>query len=109
MTVGSWKNGRDKVFVGGMVRENMDISESSIMKMADEKMYENKRIQDREPKARGGIMNSDLMKNKEVHENKNTDLQRNELDKISESGVITGKRKILIIEDNKLNQEMLGG
>ena len=52
-------------------------------------------------------MNSDLMKNKEVHENKNTDLQRNELDKISESGVITGKRKILIIEDNKLNQEML--
>ncbi len=52
-------------------------------------------------------MNSDLMKNREVHENKNTDLQRNELDKISESGVITGKRKILIIEDNKLNQEML--
>ena len=54
MTVGSWKNGRDKVFVGGMVRESVDISESSIMKMADEKMYENKRIQDREPKARGG-------------------------------------------------------
>jgi len=29
--------------VGGMVRENMEISESVIMKQADQKMYENKK------------------------------------------------------------------
>ena len=29
--------------VGGMVRENMEISESVIMKQVDQKMYENKK------------------------------------------------------------------
>ena len=35
--------------VGGMVRENMEISESVIMKQADQKMYENKKVHGESP------------------------------------------------------------
>ena len=33
----------------GMVRENMEISESVIMKQADQKMYENKKVHGESP------------------------------------------------------------
>lgn len=35
--------------VGGMVRENMENSESVIMKQADQKMYENKKVHGESP------------------------------------------------------------
>lgn len=35
--------------VGGMVREDMEISESVIMKQADQKMYENKKVHGESP------------------------------------------------------------
>lgn len=39
--------------------------------------------------------------------NEDADVRRNEIERISKSDITTGKRKILIIEDDPLNQEML--
>ncbi len=39
--------------------------------------------------------------------NEDSDVQRNQLETIVKSNITTGKRKILIIEDNKLSREML--
>ena len=39
--------------------------------------------------------------------NEDADVRRNELEKLVRFGIATGKRKILIIEDNRLDREML--
>lgn len=39
--------------------------------------------------------------------NEDADVRRSELEKIVQSGITTGKRKILVIEDNRLNRELL--
>ena len=39
--------------------------------------------------------------------NEDSDVRRSELERIVQTGITTGKRKILIIEDNELNRELL--